>query len=200
MNLFEQQSLMYGYGTQTTSLSGAVTKNNPTASVAGMPTTTINLLGQKSVMKPTENLTGYPVFHTGGGDLFSNLDKTALLEEEDGLISLYPSGNITLWPTIWTQTDTRGQISNLFLIPGDAPAGSIAFEGGFPTWNSDYGGPESILGPDAAKAPMRSQTPKTATAASGDAEANAYNDLNKRRRRNTVSSFLRTTVGSLFED
>jgi len=202
MSLFEQQSLMFGYSTVSTDIKGRQTVNKPTANVSGMPVYTNDIRGKQSTMYPTENLTGYPVVSTDP-KMFSGLDMTAIVQGARGYQILQSSGNITGWPTIYTETGADGNIMSQFVLPGNAPAGSFEYgRNGMPRPAAPKESiPKAITAPKVASnpSPPKVSTSNELTSSNDPNRISQLNRMDVRRRRTSQSqyaTFIGDTMGT----
>lgn len=183
--LFGLGSLLAGY---PANVGGK--KVDPLGNVFGMATYSVDKYGNKKKMNPTDNLTGYPVI-TSDPDIIKSIKKKnpyVFMKSDGTNTTIYPSGNITGWPTIWTATDMQGNTSNIFSIPGYASPGSIAYDDeGFPGFSSSEvsaGNPPSLI-------EIQSTNNTKSKSKTSNFEINDYNESNKRRKRSLFTSLLK---------
>lgn len=171
--------------------------------VMGYATQTTDLKGNTTVNKANENLSGYSVASTKPGE-FSDVDKsTAVVENvKNSGQRLRSSGNITLWPTIYQETDVKGNVVDSFVIPGFLPAGSLAYkDNGVPYYkDQSNNAPAQAAG---YFAPLAAVQPPTAPAApspapviSPDNNNTALAAADNRRRRSSLFSTYMSNLGS----
>lgn len=155
--------------------------------VMGYATTTTDLKGNTTKNKATENLTGYAVDSNTPGE-FDSVDKsTAVVQKSPNSGKrLQSSGNITLWPTLYQETDLKGNTVNSFVIPGYLPAGSLSYtDSGIPYYRNqqiENSSPKQsdLLGPQTAPASAPLPTPP-----GNQNLSSALNQSDSRRQRNS---------------
>ena len=163
--------------------------------VMGYATKTTDLQGNKTVNKPVENLSGYTVASNKPG-AFDEVEDTAIVQDSSSGRRLRSSGNITLWPVIYQETDQKGAVVNSFTIPGYLPAGSLTYgKSGIPSYKQpsttgDFSAPVSPTTPSIQAAP---ESPKAPVAPVPDLSS-AINETSGRRRR--ASQFRFNTFAS----